>query len=109
MKYNYKTDSTLKKIRETILSAVSPEKIILFGSRARGEIDEKSDYDILIIMSSGENERQITRLINYRLLDENIDSQIDILATSTDKWNKNKDNIAFIYKNIAREGVILYE
>jgi len=32
-----------------ILKAYDPERIILFGSRARGEADEHSDYDLMVI------------------------------------------------------------
>ena len=31
------------------LKGVNYEKIVLFGSRARGDFSEKSDYDILLI------------------------------------------------------------
>ncbi len=109
MKYNFQTDFTLQKIKETIIKAVSPKKIILFGSRARGEVDNNSDYDILVIKDNIKNERDISRRINYELLNEHIESDVEILATSTEKWNKHKDNIAFIYKNINAESLVLYE
>ena len=109
MNYDYQNDSILEKVKEIIIKAVSPRKIILFGSRARGEANEYSDYDILVIKDDVENERHITRKINYELLNEDIDTGIDILATSTEKWDRNKDNIAYIYKSINSEGIILYE
>ena len=107
-KYNQQ-DQTLNKIREIIIKTVSPNKIILFGSRARGEAKPESDYDILIIKDNLRNERIITRKINYELLNENIDTEIDLIATSTDKWNKNSDDISYIYKDINSEGIVLYE
>ena len=109
MNGNYKEDLTLLKIRDTIIKAVAPRKIILFGSKARGKATEDSDYDILVIKDNIDNERQITRKINYELLKENIAAEVDLIATSTEKWNKNKDNIAYIYKNINSEGIVLYE
>ncbi|MBP8952465.1 MAG: nucleotidyltransferase domain-containing protein [Armatimonadetes bacterium] len=41
-------DEIVRRIRE----AVDPDKIILFGSRARGDAGPDSDYDILIIAPS---------------------------------------------------------
>lgn len=102
-------DQTLNKITDIIFRTVSPEQVILFGSRARGESRPDSDYDILVIKKGIENEREITRQINYELFNQNIDSEVDIIATSTEKWLKNIQNISYIYKDIESEGIILYE
>jgi len=47
-------DENLKKIKGIILNVakemnIEIDKIILFGSRARGDYREESDYDILIV------------------------------------------------------------
>ena len=34
-----------------VLKSYDPERIILFGSRARGEADEYSDYDLIVSSS----------------------------------------------------------
>src|SRR5688572_10368505 len=41
-------DPALKKLVE-LLRGYEPERIILFGSRARGEADQYSDYDVVVI------------------------------------------------------------
>ena len=38
-------EKKLEKIKEKIVNAVSPEKIILFGSYARGKATGESDID----------------------------------------------------------------
>ena len=43
-------DEMVSRIREV----ASPERIVLFGSRARGEAGPESDYDILIVAPSAE-------------------------------------------------------
>ena len=45
-------DHVLDEIVRRIVEAVDPDKIILFGSRARGEATPDSDYDILIMAPS---------------------------------------------------------
>ena len=107
-KYNQQ-DQTLNKIKDIIVKTVSPNKVILFGSRARGEAKSDSDYDILVIKDNLTNERVLTRKINYELISEDIDTEIDVIATSTEKWNKNSNDISYIYKNINTEGIVLYE
>jgi predicted nucleotidyltransferase len=46
-------DMTPEIVRR-ILQTVQPEKVILFGSRARGEARTESDFDVLVIMESRE-------------------------------------------------------
>ena len=47
-------DGLLGEIMKRIRAAVDPERIILFGSRARGEGREDSDFDLLVIKESNE-------------------------------------------------------
>lgn len=46
------TDELIQEIVERIVEAVDPEKIIIFGSYARGETHRHSDLDILVIKES---------------------------------------------------------
>jgi len=41
---------TLEQIVKTIATELKPEKIILFGSHARGEATPDSDYDLFVIV-----------------------------------------------------------
>jgi len=41
--------STYKTIKETVQSCLPGSRVLLFGSRARGEQDSHSDYDLLIV------------------------------------------------------------
>jgi predicted nucleotidyltransferase len=98
----------MKQVVAFITSKISPERIILFGSYARGDNKENSDIDILIIIKDLENERKITGTLYKELLKENISIPIDFLAIDYDKYNKLKNEIGYIYKTIEQEGQILY-
>jgi len=98
----------LDQIVTLITSKISPERIVLFGSYARGENKENSDIDILIIVKNLESERKITGLLYKELLKNNISIPIDFLAIDFDKYNTLKDKIGYIYKTIDKEGQILY-
>ena len=97
-----------KQIVDFITSRISPERIVLFGSYARGENTGNSDIDILIVMKNLDNERKITGQLYKALLDENISTPIDFIAIDYDKYNILKNRIGFIYKTIEQEGQILY-
>jgi predicted nucleotidyltransferase len=98
----------MKQIVTFITSRISPEKIILFGSYARGDNNKDSDIDILIIIKDLENERKITGTLYKELLKENISTPIDFLAIDYNKYNKLKNEAGYIYKTIEQEGKILY-
>ena len=98
----------LKQIVTLITSKLSPESIVLFGSYARGDNNEKSDIDILILIKNLGNERKITGLLYKALLNENISTPIDFLALDFDKYNDLKNKTGYIYKTIEQEGQILY-
>jgi predicted nucleotidyltransferase len=98
----------MKQIVALITSKISPERIVLFGSYARGENKANSDIDILIIVKNLENERKITGSLYKELLSNSISIPIDFLAVDYDKYNKLKDKIGYIYKTIEQEGQILY-
>jgi uncharacterized protein len=45
-------EELINLIRDKIVYAVSPEKIVLFGSYAYGKPDKNSDLDLLIVMNT---------------------------------------------------------
>ncbi|QEN03366.1 nucleotidyltransferase domain-containing protein [Thiospirochaeta perfilievii] len=101
-------DKKLEKIRDIIIEAVHPDKIILFGSRARGTNRDDSDYDIFILKSGIENERVVTRAVNKALFRGHIYDEIDLIAANPEKFEKHKDNRYLVYKDINDQGVAIY-
>ena len=102
------SDKTLDKIRDIIIETVHPDKIILFGSRATGKNRDDSDYDIFILKSGIENERVITRAVNRAFYDNDISNEIDLIASSPEKFARNKDDIYMVYKDIYDQGITIY-
>ena len=85
----------------------SLDSVILFGSYARGDYDEESDIDILILANISSD-----RVSDYR---EHIDTLcgdllweygivISAIEKDTETYNR-YSNILPFYKNIAKEGV----
>ena len=102
------SDKTLDKIRDIIIETVHPDKIILFGSRATGKNRNNSDYDIFVLKSGITNERLIASDIYMALLDFEVGTSVDIVASSPEKFEKNKDNPYMIYSDVNTQGITIY-
>ena len=101
-------DETLRElIVERIVSVVQPEKIILFGSRARGTGRLDSDIDLLVIARS-EEPRYRRAAPLYGVLSD-ILTPMDILVYTpqeVEEWSEVPQ--AFVTTGV-REGLVLYE
>ncbi len=48
------TDDDIREIVDTIVAVADPEKVILFGSYARGDATAESDLDLLVVKETGD-------------------------------------------------------
>ncbi len=97
----------LNKIVNIIVNEIKPDKIFLFGSRARGDYVEESDYDLCIIKKGVEHRRKLAQRI-YRLL-YGSGVPVDIIVETPENFDRLKDYPSLIYKEIAKNGKLLYE
>jgi predicted nucleotidyltransferase len=112
MEYHYIMDVNvpfIDKIIPLIVSLVSPDQIILFGSYARGDNTEKSDIDLLILKKDLKNANTITDNIYMSFYDNKIKIPVDVLVVDYEKYNRLKNEIGYVYKTIDKEGRIIYE
>jgi predicted nucleotidyltransferase len=88
------------------LTLYNPERIILFGSVARGDTDEYSDVDLIVIKNT--DQRFVQRLIDVtRYLPRDI--TVDVLVYTPDEIKAmTEEGNPFIFKALA-EGKVLYE
>lgn len=94
----------LESIKNQIVKLYTPEKIILFGSLAKGVVNQNSDIDICIVKDT-ENKRELISDIYI-----NIDSSypFDVILYTSEEWGYNiKDKSSFAYR-IFKEGRLLY-
>ncbi len=99
-------DKTLELIIQKILEVIIPDKIILFGSRAKGTAHKDSDYDLLVIKSNIENKRELNKKLYRNMLGTN--ASVDIILETPEMIENCKDYVGFIYKFALNEGKIVY-
>ncbi|MCK9479782.1 MAG: nucleotidyltransferase domain-containing protein [Firmicutes bacterium] len=94
----------LEHITKQIISSYSPEKILLFGSQAKGISSPHSDIDLCVVATTS-NKRKLLTEMYYSIESE---KPIDILLYTPQEWDECiADKTSFAYK-INHEGVRLY-
>jgi predicted nucleotidyltransferase len=104
------TEEVLSDMVQAIVREVDPERIYLFGSRARGEARQDSDVDLLIVVSEPfgpEHSRfqEINRV--YRAL-SSFRVPNDVLLYSNDEFAKWSQSLNHVLGRCSREGKLLY-
>jgi predicted nucleotidyltransferase len=101
-----RSDELLQTITTRIAEAVRPEKIILFGSWARGERGPHSDLDLLIIQESELSRPQ--RYAQVRRLFWGMGIPMDILVYTPEEFARYQSVPGSFTHTVAREGKVLY-
>jgi len=102
-----KVDAALQEMIQRITTTGNPQKIILFGSRARGDARPDSDYDLLLIEPSDQPRHR--RAARYRRALIGLAPAKDILVWTPEEVAEWRDvPNAFITAAI-NEGIVLYE
>ena len=98
----------IKDIIKEALKGYHIDKIILFGSRARRDNNELSDYDVYIIIK--ENIERVKRIeITDAILERLAVKHIcaDIIIRSVGDVEKFKNQIGTITYDVLKEGIVI--
>ena len=103
---NTEIKNEVESITRQIIEKYEPDKIILFGSAARGELGPDSDADFLIIKKEtpfygADRVRELSRMI-----DRNI--PVDFLVYRPEEFEKRVEMGDPFLKAIIQEGKVLY-
>lgn len=97
------TEPDIQRIVGLVVETVRPLRVVLFGSRARGDSRPGSDIDLMILMPDGTNRLHVAKRL-YRL---GIPSTEFVVTTPT-IYEARKDSFGLVYRNIHRDGRELY-
>lgn len=105
------TDTLIGRMVTAVVEEVDPERVILFGSRARGEEREESDVDLVVVESEpfdGTRSRHKEMVRLYKVLAD-FPVSADILVYTRDEVDYWRDSLNHVLARALREGKVLYE
>ena len=99
---------TLLSARRLLFATFPVEKVVLFGSKARGDAGEESDVDVLVITS-----RRLTRADRHRLGDAVYDLGLktgvfpSTIVVCAEDWESGRFRVLPLNQEIEEQGVVL--
>jgi len=100
-------DAVLREIVRRLVESYRPERIYLFGSRARGESGQDSDYDLLVVVPDDASpERRRSRLAYEALRGTGVAA--DVLVWSHDAFEARTPLRASLPATVVAEGRLVY-
>ena len=102
-------DERLHAMVRAIVDGVQPSRVILFGSRARGDASPDSDYDLVVELAFDQSEYWETYhrvAATLRPLKDGV--SVDVLIRQPGEIEAKRDDPGYMDWAIAREGVVVY-
>ncbi len=96
----------LADIVRRIVEAAQPDKIILFGSAARGEMGPDSDLDLLVVKGGKFNRRRVTTNIYRQLRGKG--APVDVVVVTPEEIELYGDSPYLVICPALREGKVVY-
>lgn len=100
-------DAELARLVAVVVDGLDPEEIWLFGSRARGDAQRDSDYDLFVVVPDDTPREKIGPASTQEIA-RKASVAADVLACRRDVFAHERDLIGTLSYTVAREGVILY-
>ncbi len=99
--------SGLAEVVRRIVEVAHPDKIILFGSAARGEMGPNSDLDLLVIKSGPIHRGRLTENIYMNLF--GVGQAVDLIVVTPEDVERYRDSFCLVIEPALREGKVIYE
>jgi predicted nucleotidyltransferase len=98
----------LAPVLSAILKTVPAKKIILFGSRARGEARPESDYDLLIVVPPEYKTMRVWKDLYLAASKAQKGFSLDLVLATEEDLARYRDAWMTIYPEALKEGRVLY-
>ena len=100
-------ETLLNEVVRRVLTVARPDRIILFGSAAMGQMTEDSDLDLLVVEPEPVNTRD--RSIKIRRALGDVHYPVDVIVMSSERFEETKNIVGGIAYPARKYGRVLYE
>jgi predicted nucleotidyltransferase len=100
-------ETLLKEVVRRVLTVARPDRIILFGSAATGQMTKDSDIDLLVVEPEPANPRD--RSVRIRRALGDVPYPVDVIVMSSERFEETKNIIGGIAYPAQKYGRVLYE
>ncbi len=101
------SEKKLQEATQRLAEIFHPQKIILFGSQARGSMDEHSDVDLLVICTFQGSRRALMVAMDRTL--SGIGFARDIIVLTPEEFDRDRHIPGTVARPAWKEGKVLYE
>lgn len=102
------TEQKVRAAVERIVSSARPQKVIVFGSYARGQAKPGSDFDVLVIVDDTLANCRAESVKLRRAL-RGISMPMDIIVTRRGDLERLQHSPGLLYETALSEGRVMYE
>jgi predicted nucleotidyltransferase len=100
-------EEDLKEIVRRIVKVAQPERVILFGSAARGTMGPHSDLDLLVIKRGDYHHITAAQEIHRAL--SGVEYGTDIIVATPEEVERYRDSYCLVFYPALREGRVVYD
>jgi predicted nucleotidyltransferase len=100
-------ETLLDEVVRRVLTVARPDRIILFGSAATGQMTEDSDLDLLVVEPQPANTRD--RSVRIRRALGDVPYPVDVIVMSSERFEETKNIVGGIAYPARKYGRVLYE
>lgn len=99
-------DDRFQEIIRRVVAVARPERVILFGSAARGEMTPNSDVDLLVVMNGEFDYGKVSGDIYMNLI--GVGQAVDVVLATAAQVDKYRDVDCLVIAPALREGREVY-
>lgn len=100
-------EPTLQQVVKRVVAAAQPSRIILFGSYGRGDADQGSDLDLMVVLPEAPD--KYSEMIRLHKAVGNVGVGVDVLVYSEEEYQRRSQVPGTVLYWARKEGQQLYE
>jgi len=101
-------EELLEQVKRTIHESEPDAEIILYGSRARRDSDEQSDWDFLILLDGHVDDERIDKIRHHIYeIEWACDEVLCSIIISREEWNSPLYKSMPFHRNVELEGIVI--